>query len=90
MYYRKSTEKVKQRYLKRTYDLSPDEYITLFEKQQNRCEICGEYKPLCIDHNHKTGSFRGLLCQNCNRGLGMFRDEPGILMKASEYLEGAI
>lgn len=39
-----------------------------------------------IDHNHKTGDVRALLCSQCNRGLGDFRDDPALLLKAAEYL----
>ena len=54
------------------------------------CAICGKSEKnckqrLCIDHNHDTGKFRGFLCSNCNRGGGMFSDNPVLLRKAAEY-----
>jgi hypothetical protein len=53
------------------------------------CEICG--KPpaglaLNLDHDHLTKSFRGWLCGNCNRALGLFNDDPQLLRKAVRYL----
>ena len=53
------------------------------------CWICGSTKRLHIDHNHATGSPRGLLCHGCNVGIGHFVDDPGRLARAIEYLLGA-
>ena len=63
--------------------------------QHYKCAICGTTDPGLIkngklgwhaDHNHKTGKFRGILCQNCNKGLGHFQDSPILLMAAILYL----
>ena len=54
------------------------------------CELCGDppnYRSLHLDHDHKTGKFRGWLCSKCNQGLGLFKDNPELLMKAVEYLK---
>ena len=54
------------------------------------CVICGdEAKPLMVDHDHKTGNFRGLLCRECNFGLGKFKDDPVLLEHARIYLLAA-
>lgn len=53
------------------------------------CAIC-KRRPntrLNIDHDHVTGDIRGLLCPNCNRAIGLFRDDPGIMRHAAEYIE---
>jgi hypothetical protein len=67
-------------------------YETLFEKQGGVCGICGSaengrYNHLSIDHCHTSGSIRGLLCNNCNRGIGLLRDSPELLRKAANYIE---
>lgn len=75
----------------RGYQLTVAGYRRLLEDQRHRCAICS-YRPqrsaeLVIDHNHKTGMVRGLLCAKCNTALGLFRDSPDVLDAAIEYLE---
>lgn len=53
------------------------------------CEICGESTVGHIDHDHKTGKVRGLLCVNCNQGLGHFGDDTKLMTKAIKYLKKA-
>lgn len=83
-------------YLKRTYGISYEEYLQMLEEQGHVCAICGEegfvmkstHKlKLVVDHCHTTGRVRGLLCHNCNRALGLFKDSPGRLLRAVEYLK---
>lgn len=50
------------------------------------CEICGSKDRLVPDHSHVTGAFRGTLCRTCNSGIGLLKDDPDVLMKASFYL----
>lgn len=68
------------------------EVLRRIEKTQNgRCAICGsaqKKKSLSVDHCHKTGRVRGMLCQDCNFGLGKFKDSPTLLQTAISYLEG--
>jgi len=71
------------------YGLTEADYDTLLEKQGNVCAICDKPsngKALHIDHNHETGEIRGLLCHNCNRGLGYFQDNWCLLSIAQKYL----
>jgi Recombination endonuclease VII/Stc1 domain len=88
-------------YILNTYKLTNDEYEKLLKEQNYVCKICGQNetaklkgitKKLAVDHCHtskKNGQLkiRGLLCHNCNVGLGAFRDNPDYLKKAAQYLE---
>ncbi len=75
------------------YKLTPEQYEGLLAQQGNVCAICETFVPnkshprLSIDHNHKTEKVRGLLCGNCNRGLGCFKDDLGKLQRAIAYLQ---
>lgn len=77
--------------LKQKYGLSGLAYDRLFEAQQGKCAICGfsptKNRALCVDHCHRTGRVRKLLCDRCNQGLGAFKDDLGLLRKAARYLE---
>jgi len=75
------------------YGLTLDDYKELQKKQNGKCAICGaeignsEGDRLYVDHNHKTGKVRGILCSNCNIGIGKFHDNISLLKRAIEYLE---
>jgi hypothetical protein len=67
------------------------------QEQDNKCFLCGSegflmdknkhVEKLAVDHCHETGKVRKLLCHNCNRALGLFKDKPDLLRKAADYLE---
>lgn len=73
------------------YGLRWEWYLGQMIAQNGRCLICNqkakETRLLTIDHDHKTGKVRGLLCDNCNTGLGLFKDSPNLLRRAALYLE---
>jgi len=77
-------------HLLRKYKITLEQYNELFEKQNGRCAICKQ-KPtkrrLDVDHNHKTGKVRGLLCLACNAGIGQLDDDINILQEAINYLK---
>lgn len=84
------------RNLRNAYGIGVDEYTAMCEAQSNLCAICdkpetsksprGDVKRLSVDHDHTTGKIRGLLCDNCNRGIGMLQEDVKNLRRAIEYL----
>ena len=70
------------------YNLTLEEYQNTFSSQEEKCAICGikDFSPK-IDHDHKTGKVRGILCFNCNCALGAFKDNISTLERAIEYLK---
>lgn len=77
--------------LKLYYGLTYEKYCEMIIEQDNKCKICKEElsKPN-VDHCHKSGKIRGLLCRGCNHGLGNFRDNQEFLLRAKEYLDESI
>ncbi|MGW2644452.1 endonuclease VII domain-containing protein [Streptomyces sp. NPDC001393] len=84
------------RHLKRNYDLTEAERDALIASQRGLCVICLVAPAVHVlvapavhvDHCHKTGRVRGVLCFNCNSGLGLLRDDPDAMYRAADYLEG--
>jgi hypothetical protein len=78
--------------LRRVFGLSLEEYDGLLKSQEGGCAICGRTTEiaLAVDHDHATGSVRGLLCRECNLGLGNFMDDPALLDAASSYLRKVV
>jgi thymidylate synthase (FAD) len=70
----------------RKYNLSTEEYEQMYADQNGRCATCNEELDLVVDHDHETDQVRGLLCSDCNIGLGFFKDRPEVLKKAARYL----
>jgi hypothetical protein len=84
------------RALQRDYGITLNEYNKMLESQNDVCAICGKEETqknqfgvirLSVDHDHKTGKVRGLLCSKCNRAIGLLNDRIEILDKASDYLK---
>lgn len=77
--------------LKSDYNITLNEYVELLNKQNGKCAICdtseNNGKNMYIDHDHTTGKIRGLLCHQCNFGLGHFKDNVELLKKAIKYLQ---
>lgn len=80
------------------YGITSERVAEMLKEQDGKCAICGNVEhwrhplsgrgqPLSVDHNHETGDVRGLLCNSCNRGLGLFGDSPERLRAAAAYLE---
>jgi hypothetical protein len=75
-------------HLRRRYGIGQAEFDELLGEQGGVCAICGAPDPQHVDHDHRTGRVRGILCFNCNGGLGQFRDDPVFLANAITYLKG--
>lgn len=85
--------------IKSRYGLCEKDLVKLVDKQNCKCSICSKElnknrntekdksDDLCIDHNHITGSIRGLLCRDCNLAIGMFKDNIELLNNAIKYLK---
>ena len=96
-YCRKNRDKINENQkttrIKRLYGITLEQFETLLKNQGGGCAICGKEKKkyrLAIDHDHKTGRVRGILCSPCNRALGILGDSIDGLQKATQYLNQII
>ena len=85
-------------YLMRSYGINTTDYNNMLTKQNGLCALCKtegftmakHHKvKLVVDHCHKTGVVRGLLCHNCNRALGLLQDNPEVIRRCADWVEGA-
>lgn len=93
----RNPEKIKNTNLKKTYGITLEEYNRMSVAQNHCCAICGGKETrvdkngavrfMPVDHCHKTGKIRALLCTSCNTALGGFKDDPELLRKAAAYIE---
>lgn len=89
-HYKKRATKLvhKRSKLKLNYGLTIEQFNQMFDEQKGCCALCGEKgHKLVVDHNHRTGDVRRLLCQGCNHGIGRFKDDPDLCRRAARYLE---
>lgn len=77
-----------RRYRWRKYGIDPDLVEATLAEHDGNCGLCKEpiVGTICVDHDHMTNQFRDVLCNNCNAGLGQFKDSPRLLMLAIDYL----
>lgn len=78
------------KYIK-NYNITLDTYNNILKNQNGCCAICGmpewaSKKKLHVDHDHESGTIRGILCAGCNLGIGMFKHDPDLLIKALNYV----
>ena len=100
--YSKNREQYREHQLKYKFGITIADYNLMLNRQGGTCAICNEKNftrekgthnnkavamSLAVDHNHKTGQVRGLLCNGCNTSLGKFKDDPILLEKAIQYLK---
>lgn len=90
------TDNGRNKILLRNYGITLDQYNEMLAKQSGVCAIClqpekmmhgGKVKRLCVDHDHKTGKVRGILCHRCNTTLGQYEDNPELMRNLISYLE---
>lgn len=84
-----TTTRWRQANVGRKFGLAAGEYDRLLAAQDSKCAICDQPpsgRRLAVDHCHETGKVRQLLCGSCNRGIGMFKHDAGLLLKAVAYL----
>jgi hypothetical protein len=91
---RRTPEKNKRIALKSMYGLTLEQYNSMLNKNNGKCPICGvEFekgrngKQPCVDHCHKTGKVRGIICSKCNAGIGNLNDNIQRIRKAADWLE---
>lgn len=95
-YREKNREDLSHKERERKFGITRQEYAELFHRQDGTCAICkkpetamrmGKIKALAVDHNHTTGAVRGLLCSDCNTGIGKLKEDRDILLNAIKYLD---
>jgi hypothetical protein len=89
-WHKKHRKKDKNIILKRLYGITLKEYNDFLQSQNGVCKVCKEpskkNRRLCVDHNHKTGEIRGLLCDSCNKALGLLKDDKRTVKNLYVYL----
>jgi 5-methylcytosine-specific restriction endonuclease McrA len=94
-YYEQNRDKVlksqRKSDLKRLYGLSLEDHQALLDRQGGACALCLDTFTSAphVDHCHKTGKVRGLLCSNCNTALGLMQDSPELMLRAAAYVSRA-
>lgn len=94
----RATERRRVSQLPRQYGITAEDFDRMLAQQSGVCAICGSDEPnahgrtgrkfrLSVDHCHSTGRVRGLLCQRCNRAIGLLGDDVGLLQAAIDYLK---
>lgn len=91
-WYHANSAKVAAAKRRRKYGVTQEQYDAMRVAQAYRCAICGILETECeagqldVDHDHRQGHVRGLLCNMCNKGIGALRDDPVLLTRAIAYL----
>jgi Recombination endonuclease VII len=88
--YHSKPDHFKNTRLKYKYGITLEEFQAICVAQNNICAICGDDGPLVVDHDHVTGKVRGALCHQCNRCLGLLKDNIEILRRSIDYLNAVV
>jgi hypothetical protein len=90
------SHEMRKHHLRRTYGITPEKYARLLKKQKDFCAIClrpetltryGKPQSLSVDHNHKTGNVRALLCSKCNLTVGYVQEDIERMKRVIQYIE---
>ncbi len=76
-------------HIKAAYGMTPEDYYAMFDKQKGSCGICKKEvngKRMCIDHDHVTGKIRELICDRCNKAIGLCEDNRELLRRMISYI----
>lgn len=84
--FRRKVGGTRKYHLKARYGLTLEEFDRRVKAQNGVCAVCKEAPATDVDHDHRTGRVRGILCEPCNGSIGLFHDDPKIIRKAIEYL----
>lgn len=88
--HKKDPRQTKDRFLRWRYGIGIEEFEEMMNAQGGACAICKKDpstdRALDVDHDHSSGFVRGLLCNDCNRAIGLFGDDPSVLVRAAHYL----
>jgi len=87
----RNKDRQRRNHRRRRYGLSYEEFLSMLEKQDHKCAICGRHieekeRDANVDHDHTTKVVRELLCRMCNVGIGHFMENSELLLKAADYL----
>jgi hypothetical protein len=74
-------------HLMQKYGIGADEVDELIQRQGGLCAVCGEREAKQVDHDHKTGAVRGIVCLLCNAAMGAFHDDPDLIRRAIDYVK---
>lgn len=97
---KRNPAKIRDKALRSLYGVTNDWYVAKLAEQKGGCAICGGVetsidkrtgtpRSLAVDHDHETNAVRGLLCGNCNRGIGNLQDEPELMQRAALYIRNS-
>ena len=96
-HYRKTIDGKRDYWLRRNYGITLAQYNAMLLTQCGVCAVCGQFESkvqrnreqrLSVHHDHSTGQVIALLCQSCNRGMGLLRDSPDLMRRAASLHEG--
>lgn len=75
------------KHYKTKYGITYDTYLIMVEERGGKCDACKKEAKLVVDHDHKTGKLRGMLCHHCNTAIGLFKENTVLMRKAEQYLK---